>query len=157
MRKPNLLILAAWIVHVASWFLPVTKVPDLNAPVPGWKAFRLAACGVWPCEGIQFQSILHKVLATTSVMTTLFFILCSLFILCSPWVVLRGSAKGLRFAASAAAAAFIFNIHWIVIFASVGAKLTIGYFLWWFSFLLLAIGLFRLPEIKKRELLPSRA
>ena len=74
MSNANLLILAAWIVHLTSWFLPALEVQDIRAPVAGWKAFRLAACGIWPCEGVEFQTVHHEVLATLSVITTLLFV-----------------------------------------------------------------------------------
>ena len=107
MRKPNLLILAAWTLHVASWFLPVLKAQDYHEVVPGWRAFRLAACAIWPCEGMQFETLHHAVLATISVITTLFFLLCS------PLVVLRESRVLQKSVAWAAAAAFAVNTHWI--------------------------------------------
>jgi hypothetical protein len=151
MRKSNLFILVAWALHVTSWFLPAAKAPDFSVIVPGWKAFRLAACGVLPCEGIEFQSRIYAVLATISVITTL------LFMVYSPWLVLRGTRTMQRASAWFVGAAFVFNSHWIVIFGAQGAFLMSGYFLWWLSFLLLAIGLFRSPETKRRELLPSRA
>ena len=140
MRKLNLFILAAWALHVASWFLPVLKEQDYHAMVPGWKAFRYSACAVWPCEGIQFETLHHAVLATISVITTLFFLLCS------PLVVLRGSRVLQKSAAWAAAAAFLVNTHWIIIFGEKKSELTVGYFLWLSSFLLLAIGLFMPPR-----------
>ena len=138
MKKANLLILAAWIVHVASWFLPALKADAENfrPPVVGWKAFRLAACALWPCGDVQFQTVHHAVLATASVATTLFFVLCS------PWVVLRGSRSFRWWSAWVAAVAFIFNLHWIIIFGPQRTQLAIGYFLWSLSFLLLAVGLF---------------
>jgi hypothetical protein len=136
MRKPNLFILAAWALHVASWFLPVLKAQDYHGVVVGWRAFRLAACAVWPCEDVQFQTSYHAVLATLSVLTTL------LFLLCSPLVVLRGSLVLQKITAWAAAAAFAINTHWIIIFGEKRSELTIGFFLWWSSFLLLAVGLF---------------
>jgi hypothetical protein len=136
MKKPNVLVLAAWTLHVASWFLPVLKAEDYHGVVPGWRAFRLAACAFWPCEGVQFETLHHAVLATISVITTLFFLLCS------PLVVLRGSRALQKSAAWAAAAAFAVNTHWIIIFGEKRSELTIGFFLWWLSFLLLAIGLF---------------
>ena len=136
MSNPNLLILVAWIVHVASWFLPALEVQEIRAPVAGWKAFRIAACVIWPCEDVQFQTVHHSVLATLSVMTTLFFVLCS------SWVVLRGSRLFRRWSAWVAAAAFIFNTHWIITFGPQRTQLEIGYYLWLLSFLLLAIGLF---------------
>jgi len=65
MSNANLLIWVAWIVHAASWFLTALEIQ---------KAFRLAACGIWPCEGVEFQTVHHEVLATLSVITTLLFV-----------------------------------------------------------------------------------
>ena len=144
MRKPNLFILTAWAFHVASWFLPVLKAQDYHEVVVGWRAFRLATCGVLPCEGIQFETLHHAVLATISVITTLLF-------LCSPLVVLRGSRVLQKSAAWVAAAAFAVNIHWIFIFGEKRSELTIGYFLWWLWFLLLAIGLFASSNGRRKE------
>lgn len=145
MRKPNALIFVAWVLHLASWFLPVVKANDVHPVLPGWKAFRYAACGVLPCEGMEFQTLHHAVLATISVLTTLFFIFCSL------WVVLRGSRSLRRPFAWVAAAAFAINTHWIVIFGSDRSALTIGYFLWWSSFLFLALGLFLSRDEERKE------
>ena len=136
MRKPNLVILVAWIVHVSAWFLTSVEIQEIEAPVKGWQAFRLAACAIWPCEGIQFQTLGHAVLATLSDITTV------LFVLCSPWVVLRGSRLLRRKSAWVVAAAFLFNMHWIITFGPQRTQLASGYFVWLFSFLLLAIGLF---------------
>jgi len=41
------------VVHAASWFLTALEIQEIGAPVVGWKAFRLAACGIWPCEGVE--------------------------------------------------------------------------------------------------------
>ena len=136
MKKANLLIWAAWILHVAAWFLPTLKAQDFRPSVPGWKATRLAACAIWPCGDVQFQTVHHAVLATVSVATTLFFVLCS------PWVVLLGSQSLRRWSAWVAVAAFVFNMHWIVIFGPQRSQLAVGYFVWLLSFLLLGIGLF---------------
>jgi len=144
MRKPNLFILAAWALHVTSWFLPVVKANDVHPVLPGWKAFRYAACAVWPCEGIQFQTLHHAVLATISVLTTLFFVVCSL------WV-LSGRKSLRRPLAWATATAFVFNTHWIVIFGSDRSALTIGYFLWLSSFIFLALGLFLSRDEERNE------
>jgi len=135
MTKPSPFVLVAWIFYMASWFLPAVKAQDFRPAIPGWKAFRLATCGVLPCEGIEFQTVHHMVLATVSVITTLLF-------LCSAWIVLRGSQSFRRFAAWIVAVAFLFNTHWIFIFGSERSELTTGFFLWWSSFLLLAVGLF---------------
>ena len=138
MRKPYLLISAAWLFQLVAWFLPVIKPGEFRPAIPGWQAFRYAACGVWHCKGVQFDAWYYAVLSTVSMITTL------VFVLGSPWVVSRGTRPVRRAFAWAAAAAFIFNSHWIVIFGSERSELTIGYFLWWSSFLLLAIGLFNL-------------
>ena len=114
MRKPYLLISAAWLLPFVAWFLPVIKPGEFRPAILGWQAFRLAACGVWACKGIQFDAWYHAVLSTMSAITTLFFILAS------PWVVLRGLRSLRRGFAWAAATAFIFNAHWIVIFGSRG-------------------------------------
>ena len=144
MRKANLLIWAAWILHVASWFLPTVKPHDFAA-VPGWQAFRFAACAIWTCGETEFQTVHHAVLATVSMTTTL------LFVLCSPWVVLRGSQSLRQWSAWVAAAAFVFNMHWIVTFGPQRSELAVGYFVWLLSFLLLAVGLFVSSRIVLRQ------
>jgi hypothetical protein len=145
MRKAYLVIAAAWLLHLAAWFLPVIKPGELRPAMPGWEAFRYATCGVLTCKGVQFDTWYDAVLSTISAITTLFFILAS------PWVVLRGARSLRRGFAWAAAAAFIFNAHWIVIFGSDRSELTTGYYLWWCSFVLLAIGLFGLAGGNRKE------
>jgi hypothetical protein len=141
MKKPNPLILTAWVLHAVAWFLVAIKAHDYQAPVPGWMAFRYASCAILSCEGIEFEKPYQAVLSALSVITTLFFVLWS------PWAVLRGSRSLRRFSAWAAAAAFVLNIHWIFLFGSDRSELAIGYYLWWLSFLLLAIGLFHVPRL----------
>jgi len=77
-------------------------------------------------------------LTILSLLTTLFFI--------SPWAVLRGTPSLRRVSAWVAAAAFLFNAHWYIRLRPARwiSDLGIGYFLWWLSFLVLAIGLFDL-------------
>ena len=139
MKKPTPLIWAAWLTHAAAWFLPVTR-EGTNFPdgLPGWQAFRVAFGAVWPYRDIEFEHWYHAMLATMSAVST------PLFILGSVWVVWFGSRAVRRVSAWVAASAFVINAHWCV-FVFLGADpkdLKIGYFLWWFSFLLLAIGLF---------------
>jgi hypothetical protein len=152
MRRAHLLILVAWLLHAAAWFLPVVKdMATFPSRLPGWEAFRVASGTVWPYEGVHFASAFFAVLATLSAVATV------LFIFGSPWVVLRGS-HSLRLAfAWAAATAFIVNAHWCVLFGSDRSDLRIGYFLWWFSFLLLAIGLFDLAGRHRAEFKESQA
>ena len=90
------------------------------------------------CRGGKFDTWYYAVLATVSSVTTL------LFIFGSPWAVLRGSLSLWRATAWAAATAFVVNAHWYVLYGSDRSDLRIGYFLWWLSFVLLALGLFDL-------------
>jgi hypothetical protein len=86
----------------------------------------------------------YDVLAILSVLTTLFFVAAS------SWVVLRGSRSLRRACSWVAATAFLFNAHWYVDIRlspnGLISDLGIGYFLWWLSFVLLAIGLFDLAR-----------
>ena len=139
MKRPHLLISGAWLLHAAAWLLPVEKNGvRLPKGLPGWEAFRYAFSAVWPIDDVHFEAWYYAVLATVSALTTL------LFIFGSPWVVLRGSRSLLRASAWAAATAFINNAFWYVLSGSDRLDLRIGYFLWWLSFVLLAIGLFDL-------------
>jgi hypothetical protein len=140
MKKTRLLIFVAWLLHLSAWLLPSVKETTYAGQIIGWKAFRLAACGVWPCKGLEFDPWHYAVLATVSTLTTL------LFILGSPWVVLRGSRLLRKTSAWVAFTAFIFNTHWIVIFGPERSNLAIGYYFWWSSFLVLAAGLFYLSK-----------
>jgi hypothetical protein len=143
MWRPRLLIAGAWLFHAVAWFLPVVKEGVmLPQGLPGWQAFRVAASAVWPYEGFQIDEWYNAVLSTASAVTTV------LFVFASVWAVLRGSRALRRAAAWTAASAFIVNSHWFIRFGSDRMDLRMGYFLWWFSFLLLAIGLFDLSYRK---------
>jgi hypothetical protein len=139
MRRPHFLISGAWLLHAIAWFLPVVKggvtFPD---GLPGWQAFRHAFSAIWPFDDGKFDPWYYAVLATVSAVTTLFFIFGS------PWIVLRESRSLWRASAWAAAAAFVVNAHWYVLFGADRQDLRIGYFLWWFSFLFVGLGLFDL-------------
>jgi hypothetical protein len=70
-----------------------------------------------------------------------------LFVLGAGWVVAIRSRRLRRVSAWIAACAFIINAHWILWIDRPGRfDLRAGYFLWWASFLLLAIGFFLLPD-----------
>ena len=44
LKRPKLLISAAWLLHVMAWFLPVIKDgARLPSGLPGWEAFRAAS------------------------------------------------------------------------------------------------------------------
>ena len=142
MRRQLLLIWAAWLVYVAAWFLPVVSegvtLPD---GLPGWQAFRVAASAVWPQPDVTIDKWYKAVLFTTSAVTTL------LFIPASVWAVWNGSRALRRASAWVATSAFAVNAHWYVLYGGSARKdLRIGYFFWWLSFLLVALGLFDLSR-----------
>lgn len=141
LTRPYLLISSACLLNGAAWFLPVVAgiLGGEIEPMRGWQTF-LIACGVaW--NG-WIDSWYGALLAALSVLTTLFFI-------ASLWVVLCGSRAFRRACAWVAAAAFVFNAHWCVPLGPNGwiSNLGIGYFLWWWSFVLLAIGLYDLARV----------
>ena len=141
MKKVHLLIAVAFLVHGVAWFLPVAKegvtFPD---GLPGWQAFRAAACAVWPYDGFEIDKWYNVALSTISAATTI------LFVLGSGWVVAFGSRRLRRASAWIAALAFVVNAHWVVRLGSDRMDLRVGYFFWWFSFVLMALGLFRMSR-----------
>lgn len=139
MRRPQFLILAAWLLNGAAWCLPVVTSVAGGAisPITGVWAFLIAARTAWPDNAGYY---LDALLAALSVLTTVFFIVVS------PWAILRGTRSLRRLSAWVAAGAFLFNTHWYIRLTPNGwiSGLGIGYFLWWLSFAVLAIGLFDL-------------
>jgi len=142
MRTHRLLIWAAWLVFTAAWFLPVVKEGvTLPQGLPGWQAFRVAASAVWPLADVTIDQWYKAVLFTISAVTTL------LFLPGSWWAVWSGSRALRRASAWVATSAVVVNAHWYVLYGrSPREDLRIGYFLWWFSFLLMALGLFDLSR-----------
>src|ERR1700722_10105482 len=106
MKRAHLLILAAWLIHAAAWFLPVID-DGVRFPsgLPGWQAFRTAFSPVWPYADTHYSGI-AAVAAALSAVTTIFFVLVS------PWVLLRGSHSARRVSAWIAAASFVLDGHW---------------------------------------------
>ena len=126
--------------------LIVKEGVTLPGGLPGWQAFRVATCAVWSCADISIDKWYKTALFTTSAVTTL------LFVPGSELAVWGGSRALRRASAWVAACAFVVNAHWYVLYGgSARQDLRIGYFLWWLSFLLLALGLFDLsrPEAGK--------
>lgn len=147
MRRPHLLVSGAWLLHAIAWFLPVVK-GGVRFPhgLPGWQAFRVAACPVWPYAHFHIDEWYYAVLSVISAATT------PLFILGSVWVLSVGSSTLRRASAWVATSAFIVNAHWYITFGSDRKDLRIGYFLWWSSFLFLALGLFELSTRRTDEI-----
>jgi hypothetical protein len=137
MRRAHLLIFGAWLTHAAAWFLPViTDGVRFPHGLPGWEAFRIALSPVWS-YGTAFSGI-GAVASVLSAATTI------LFVVGSPWVLWRGSNSLRRTSAWIAVGAFVLDAHWYFFYGRSDSGLMIGYFVWWFSFLVMAIGLFDL-------------
>jgi hypothetical protein len=139
MKKDHLLIAVAFLVHLAAWFLPVARegvrFPD---SLPGAQAFVIAV------EGIQGPPWYEGVLSGLSALSTI------LFLLGAGWVVAKGSPRVRNISAWIAACAFVVNAHWIRDSGRIGLR--IGYYLWWISFLLLALGLLWPSRATNREI-----
>lgn len=144
MKRPYLLVSGAWLIHAVSWFLPAAlgiRQGQINTGLAGWEAFLVTATAILPDRGRPFEVSFRMLLLISSVLSTV------LFVLASPWIVWRGSRRWLYSAAWIAVAGFIVNAQWYVIsLADKQSGLGIGYFLWWFSFAVLAVGLFDLAR-----------
>lgn len=139
MTKQYVVIATAWVLHVASWFLPAIKGflgSSLDHGIPGWDVFLGATCSLLPCADQSADPWYGKALAAAGVVTTV------LFVFGSPWIVWRASRRLRRVAASVATVAFFVNSQWYVFYVPVRSDLGAGYFFWCSSFGLLAIGLF---------------
>jgi len=135
------MIAGAWLFHATAWFVPVVRggvvLPD---GLPGLEAFLVAASALVPDGETHFTSWYAAVLSAISAITTV------LFIVASPLVVWRGPRWLRRASAWTAAAAFILNLQWFMLFGSDRWDLRLGYYIWWLSFGLLALGLFDLTR-----------
>jgi hypothetical protein len=146
LKSAHLVIAFAWATHALSWFLPVVKLGGIGGElnrdsVRGWVAFRAALSPILPYQDFHTDAWYYSVLSVASAATTF------LFVVGSPLVVWRGSRSVRRACAWVAITAFIVNSHWYVLASDSGRKdLSIGYFLWWLSFILLAVGLFWLSS-----------
>jgi hypothetical protein len=139
MTKRYLVIATAWLLQVASWFIPTVKGflgSKLDHGIVGWEVFLSQTCALRPCGVASADPWYGTAISIAGVTTTV------LFVLGSPWIIRRGSRNLRRAAAFLAAAAFVVNSQWYVFYVPVKSDLGAGYFLWCSSFGLLAIGLF---------------
>jgi hypothetical protein len=126
-------------MYLVAWAVPVVKGGiTLPEGLPGWQAFRVAASPVWSYEDVRYDSSYGAVLATASAGTNVLMISLA-------WLASLVSPRLHRIGAGAALAAFIVNAHWFVLMND-RADLRLGYFLWWFSFLVIGYSLFRLSK-----------
>jgi hypothetical protein len=146
MRRSYLLIALAWLLNASAWFLPaVTGLygGKIGPTIDGVGAFVMAFSAVIPGNR---DAGYYRLLAIVSVLTSL------LFVIGSPWVLLRGTPAIKRFSAWVAAIAFFFNAHWYGWDLGLG----IGYYFWWSSFAVLSVGFLDLTRRKDTaELTPT--
>jgi hypothetical protein len=141
LRNSHVVIASAWLIHAVSWFLPVVRL-DIFGPIRGWTAFGLALSPILQGSD-RADTWYNLVLPVVSAVTTF------LFIVGSPLVVWRASQSVRRACAWVATFAFLLNSHWYILSGSDRKELSVGYFFWWFSFILLAIGLFGISSGSK--------
>jgi hypothetical protein len=137
MTRRHPIIVVAWVLQIASWFLPTMKGflgSRLDHGIPGWSVFLAASCAMRPCDGTSVEPWYGEAIAVIGVATTV------LFVFVSPWIVWRASRKFRRAAALITAGAFIVNSLWYVFYVPVRSDLGVGYFIWCASFALLAIA-----------------
>jgi len=137
-KAAHFVIAFAWAIYALSWFLPVAKSGvDVFS---GWDAFHFALTPVLPNspahKDVLTDPWYYQVLSVASAATTF------MFVVGPPLAVWSGSRLVLRACAWAATTAFIVNTHWYFLW-DIRSDLSVGYFLWWLSFGVLAIGLFR--------------
>ncbi len=138
-KAPQILVIAAWLIHVAAWVSPVMKGGvTLATGLPGWEAFMVAtkACFSTTAETAWYL----RPLCGLSSVSTIFFVLIS------PWILGRGSAYLRRISAWSCVFDFVVNTHWIFILGADRADLRVGYYLWWVSFAVLAAAFFELAK-----------
>ncbi len=137
-------------MHGTAWLLPVIKdgvtLPD---GLPGWQAFRVAFAPVWPYEDVKYQASYLAVLAVLSALS-------NLVMLSSPLSLMARLHRYVAAFGWVALGAFAVDSHWLVM--GLGSDdwidLRIGYFLWWGSFLLLAMTMFFSRRREERERAP---
>ena len=127
---------SAWLVYAAAWLLPTLEASgDLGGGMSGWTAFRAACAPLWPYKGMEIDGYW----AILSVMSAL----SNALMLASPLVLIWKSPRAARVLGYAAVGAVMVNAQWPVSFGSFEG-LRVGYFMWWASFGLLAIAMFRM-------------
>jgi hypothetical protein len=137
--RPDHLLYVTWATYVASWFLPLWDAA-LPENLPGWEAFKFAF-GVLQRRRIRANYV-------TSFETSMSLLGgMSNFLMLGSIVFLFTRDSGVALAyAGAAALAFGINAWWLTYASETDRELVDwknwqpGYFLWWFSFLLLAMS-----------------
>ena len=136
MARSNGLVRLAWLAHTTAWLVQVHKHGvQLPKGIPGWQAFRVAMSPLWPFEGDSASGSWYGLaLAVTSGVT-------NILILASVPIVFRGTPRQRWVLAWLCMLAVVVNAQWVI--DKDWSDLRAGYYLWWASFLVVALGLFR--------------
>ena len=135
MNASRMLLATAWIAYVTGWLLPVAEGGSkFLQGVPGYEALMIALTPLWD------RSLWEKPgLAALFVLSG-----ATNLVMIGSWVAVRSQwRRGLRAVAWAGLASLAVNSHWFFN-QDRDLHLKIGYYLWWWSFLPLTIGTFRL-------------
>jgi hypothetical protein len=128
---------ALWICAVAAnalgWALPV--IDDGNRVYRGAQAFRVALSPLWPYESFHIPSGYLMWLSIASALTNAVFVACAAYL----WP-LVGRSAGSRVAVYVLGAAALLNLHWTFTMKDSADDLTIGYFVWVLSFVILLLA-----------------
>jgi hypothetical protein len=131
MNASRMLLVTAWTGYVVAWFLPVVEGGSNSRDMPGYGAFVFALAPLW--DRSMWDAPWQSLLMVLSALTNLAMI--------ASWVAVRiRRHAGLRVVSYAALASFAVNSHWFFMDRGGSPQFKIGYFLWWWSFLPLAIG-----------------
>jgi hypothetical protein len=135
MNASRTLLAIAGIMYLVGWFLPVAEGGSkFLQGVPGWEALMVGLAPLW--ERSAWNDPSWSALSVLSAVTNL--------VMIGSLVPIRSRGRtGLLAVAFAGVACLAVNSSWFFRNDS-DVHLEIGYYLWWWSFLPLAIGAFLL-------------
>ena len=146
MKRIGLLaLLVGWVAYLVSWFVPVEE--DLGTlatgVLPGWEAVKVALSPILDRQGIEGHWYL-QVIIVMSALTNLGALFSAVVFSCRP---LRRHSLLAGWAMCLGA---VVNSYWFFVLDR--SDLQVGYYLWWFSFLVLALGLFVVGRAPRESL-----
>jgi len=145
MKKHYLLVSIAWFIFLLAWTLPVHKHGvALPEGLPGCEALGISLAPLWDhlVGRPRDISFAHRFLSTLSGGT-------NLLMIGSGYAVFASSRRVLNTHFLISVAAALINGYWFLFW---GFELRIGYFMWWLSFLVLAVGIHALLTAEGDEL-----
>lgn len=134
------MIRIAWLLYAASWFFQVIQdgATLSQGKLPGWEAFHTALF-LDGFEGSKITGIIWVLSALTN-----FLMIASPIILLSRFDKLKHLLPWLL------VLAVILNAQWLILSGMKFEEFRTGYYLWWTSFLLLAVASFYLNQRTRR-------